>query len=390
MSRPIRGLRRGSSRLPRALIGAPPLIVAVGLSAWAGGVLGTGIAASPPARKAPPEASQFKVVNNTTTCAPATVTATYQSNYSRTPVAGYYVTTTSVGSVPAGCNGDTLTVDLTNSSNQTIGTGTRPISSTPVVVQMGPSGGLHPYARDVTGITIIFSSNTIHGNVEVDKGQAFNCTGGMTINGNVTVDRDGDFTGTHCTINGNLTSAGTASLDSSTVTGNVETSAGLLTLTSQTSVGGNVHAHGGGPVTVTNSSVTGDLQLQSLTSATAGMVCATRVNHDVSLQGSAEPFLLGGSSGCPENKIGGNLLVQSNTGKLTIGAGNASSSAASGMGNMASGNIQVQNNTTGKGSTLAGNWAGGNCTLQNDNPVIQVPSSTSNVASKNNKCRVGA
>jgi hypothetical protein len=56
----------------------------------------------------------------------------------------------------------------------------------------------------------------------------------------------------------------------------------------------------------------------------------------------------------------GNLVVQSDSGKVTVGA--------PGFGNTASVGIEVENNTG--GGTLAANGTTGVCLLQNDSPGI--------------------
>lgn len=375
----MRRLRRTSrsAGVPpaRARLSGSKLVAAFVATTVTGGLLGS-LAGTPPTPAAPRSnpigSGDFHVVSTTSTCAPTAMSVGhYLATYSKTPSPGYYVNGATVGGIPATCNGDSVTVALINSLNQTIGTGTAPTGSTSVAVSIGPNGSLYPLAHDVVSVTVTISSNTVDGNVEVANGQTFSCSSGMTINGNVTVDAGGTFVGLSCTVTGNVVSAGKVTLTSSTV-------------------GGNLQPGGGGPVKISGSTVGGNLQVQGLTNAAQAMICASNVKGSLSWQSSSEPVQLGGSSGCPGNAIGKDFTVQSNTGVLTIGSGSADANGAAGPGNTTQGNISVQSNTVSSSSTLAGNWAGGNCTLQNDNPKVVVPSSTSNVARNSNKCQVSA
>jgi hypothetical protein len=162
------------------------------------------------------------------------------------------------------------------------------------------------------------------------------------------------------------------------VTGNVQQQNGGLSLGPATGVKGNVQATGGGPFCSQGTSGTQgqvqvklNLTVQSLTSSTTSSVCATTVGNNLQWQQNASPGLVGS---CGGNTILGNLLVQNNSGNVTIGA--------PGAGNRVSGNISVSGNTG--GGTMTGNTASGNCLLSADKPGII---GTSNTTGKgNNQC----
>ena len=326
------------------------------------------IASESPAPHADGGAPAIRLVSASVSCVPTNVAVTYQSSYAKNASPAYYVTESTVTGIPAACEGDWVSVALTNSAKQTIGSGSVGISATAMAVAISPNGTLYPLAHNVTGVSVSFYSNVLNGNLEVKKGQTYNCSF-LTVSGSVTVDVGGSFNGSWCTVTGNLGSSGTASLVHS-------------------SINGNLQATGPGSLSVSSSSVGGNLQVQSLTGSTGAVICTTGVKNGLNVQSVSVPVQLGGSSACLGNTIMGNLIVQSNTGRLTIGSGTASPSNAAGTGNTASGNIVVQSNSVSTTSTLGGNWAGGNCILTGNNPKVTVTSATSNYAGGNNNCKV--
>jgi hypothetical protein len=197
--------------------------------------------------------------------------------------------------------------------------------------------------------TIYRTGTTYNGNYEVTNGQSLWLDGG-TINGNVTVDGGGQFAATGGTITGNIQSTGgPAAMSGTTVKGNVQTQNGGLALGPGTSIGGNAQAQGGGPFcsdgTPANGSLPAvpvqvklNLQGQGLTSTSTSSVCATTVGNNLQWLSNGSPSVLGT---CGANKILGNLIVQYNTGNITVGASGTTN------GNATSGNIIVQSNTGG-------------------------------------------
>lgn len=305
--------------------------------------------------------------------------------YTAAPQSGglFVVTRATVTGLDSTCDGATLTVVLQNSSGASISgdTGSTMVTGPTAMVDITPP----PPAAQVANVSLLLTSQTVTGSFEVASGQTYSCTN-LTIIGNVTVDAGATFNGLYCTVSGNVSSAGSVSLADTTVTGSLQSTAGSVKLISGSVVGGNLTATSGGPVNVRASTVNGNVTLQNLTSTAVGTVCSTSVKGALTLQNDAESLQLGGSDACPGNTVSKNLTVQSNTGRLTIGAGNATSSGDAPDGNSASGNINVQSNSVGNSSTMGGNWAGGNCTLGSDSPPIVV--SGSNVAVHTDNCQV--
>ncbi|HZU73395.1 MAG TPA: hypothetical protein VE990_11560 [Acidimicrobiales bacterium] len=312
----------------------------------------------------------------------------YQASYRSTPVPGYYVASATVEGIPAPCVGDDVSLSVANSTGQSIGSGGPiGIGTSTVSVPISKVGQYYPTAHDVTSVTVTFTSLIVASNLEITSGTRYTCSTGLKINANVTVDTGGTFVGNGCIVNGNITSSGSVTFAGGKLSGNLQASAGDLAVSSGAAIGGNLQISGGGPISAAQSTVGGFLQIQGVVGSVTATICGMAVKGNLTVQSTAEPLQLGGSRSCNGNTIGNNMTVQSNSGELTLGSGLASASGPSSTGNGASGNIQVQSNT-GSASTFAGNWSGGNCTLSQDDPVIGVPSPTSNFAKKNNKCKV--
>lgn len=230
-----------------------------------------------------------------------------------------------------------------------------------------------------TAGTII--TGTISGNYTVPSGASVWLNNG-TINGNVTVLGNGSFAATGGTVNGSITSSGgPIAIAGTTVTGNVQNTNGGLSLGPSTLIKGNAQATGSGVFcsegasgTQAQVSVRGNLQVQNLTGTTPATACATTVGNNLLWQNNAVPSFIGLS--CGGNTILGNMNVQNNSGKLTIG------DAVNAAGNKVSGNTNVNGNTG--GGTLINTSSAGTCTLSGDKPGI---AGTSNTAAKgNNQC----
>ena len=184
--------------------------------------------------------------------------------------------------------------------------------------------------------------------ITVGKGVTCNLTAGTVVSGNVTVQAGGTLIDHGATIAGNVSAAGASA----------------------------VRIDGGG-------SISGNVTIQGLTGALGdgrNAVCNTSVKGNVQVQsnGSGAPVDIGNVGSCsggPALTVAGNLQAKSNAGVLRIG------------GNSATGNIDVESNTG--GGTLAANAAKGNCTLKNDVPAI-VGSSNTVGAGKTNTCNASA
>jgi hypothetical protein len=230
--------------------------------------------------------------------------------------------------------------------------------------------------------TIIKAGSVYNGNLTIGNGSSVWLDGG-TINGNITVGGTGEFAATGGVITGNVqSSGGPIAISGTAVSGNVQSTGGGLSLGPSTVVKGNTQIQGGGPFCSRGASPTqgqvqvrGNLQVQSLTSATVASVCSTTVGNNLLWQYNASPGLIGS---CGANTVLGNLQVQYNSGQVTIGA--------TGSGNATSGNTLVQSNTG--GGTLTGNSSGGNCLLSGDKPGIVGSGNTAKGA--NNQCNTGS
>ena len=234
------------------------------------------------------------------------------------------------------------------------------------------------------------TTGTSKGNLEVKSGTTW--LEGATINGNVTVDANATLLASLGSITGNVTSSGgTIDLEGTSVGGNVQTTNASLGLGPSTNVGGNVQPTGGTVMCSSGSSagavhIGNGFQIQSLGATTNPVtICNTQITGNLQYTSNAAPAIFGGSSGCTGNTVGGNLQVQTNTAKVTIGGG----VAGSGYGNTAGGNIQVSGNTLKSGtyppySTLTNNKStGGNCQLSGNTPGIV---GSANSAAKQNTC----
>jgi hypothetical protein len=236
------------------------------------------------------------------------------------------------------------------------------VTSTSPVVTDTLSGCVNAQTAGAT--TILKTGQTYNGNYTVGSGSSLWLDGG-TINGDVTVSGTGQFAATGGAVNGSVqSSGGPVAMAGTTVTGNVQQQNGGLALGPATQIKGNAQAGGGGPVCAQGSSsgqgqvqVQGNLTVQTLTSVTTSSVCNTTVGNNLQWQSNASPGLIGA---CGGNVILGNLLVQNNSGALTIGA--------SAGANAVSGNVTVSGNTG--GGTLTGNKTSGNCQLTGDKPGI--------------------
>ena len=184
--------------------------------------------------------------------------------------------------------------------------------------------------------------------ITVGKGVTCNLTAGTVVSGNVTVQAGGTLIDHGATIAGNVSAAGASA----------------------------VRIDGGG-------SISGNVTIQGLTGALGDgrdAVCNTSVKGNVQVQsnGSGAPVDIGNVGSCsggPALTVAGNLQAKSNAGVLRIG------------GNSVSGNIDVESNTG--GGTLAANAAKGNCTLKSDVPAI-VGSGNTVGAGKTNTCNASA
>lgn len=230
-----------------------------------------------------------------------------------------------------------------------------------------------------SGATTILTG-TYTGNYEVKNGTSLWIDGG-TVTGNVTVDATGQLAGSNGTIQGNLTSSGGAvALQGTALSGNLTNTNAPLSLGPGTTVTGNVMVSGNAvacAIGVTSQvvNVSGNFTIQSVTNSTTDTVCSTTIVKSFTYQSNGSPAVIGASTGCAGNTVGGNFTVQSNTAKVTVGA------TGTGNGNAVTGNIMVSGNTG--GGTLTNNSAGGNCALSNDKPGI---AGTSNTAKGNNSC----
>ena len=254
-------------------------------------------------------------------------------------------------------------------------------SSTSQIVSDTLSGCVSVPTRQAT--TIWGQGTTISGNYTVAGGASLWLSGG-TINGNVTVAAGGQLAISGGTVNGNVQSTGGAiAISGATITGNLQMTSGGLSLGPSAVVKGNVQAQGGGPLCSQGASPTqgqvqirGNLLVQSITSQTTSSVCSTNVGTNLIWQNNSSTGLIGS---CGGNIILGNLQVQNNTGKVTVGAG-------PGNGNVTSGNTIVQSNTG--GGSLSGNSSGGNCLLSSNAPGIV--GSGNSATGHNNQCNARA
>ncbi len=232
------------------------------------------------------------------------------------------------------------------------------------------------------GSSVTTVTGTYSGNYVVANGTTLYLKGG-TVSGNVTVGATGSFFAQGGTVGGNVqSSGGPVSLQGTTVDGNVTTQGASLALGPTTHVKGNVQVTGGATLCSSGNTqqgsvqIAGNLQVESLgASSNPTTICDSAVSGNFLYEDDAAPGVFGGSIACSGNSVGGNLQVQDNTGKVTIGG--------TGYGNTVKGNIQVNNNTG--GGTLTDNSAGGNCQLQSDSPGIVGSGNTAGGQNTGNK-----
>jgi hypothetical protein len=230
--------------------------------------------------------------------------------------------------------------------------------------------------------TILRQGQTYSGNYTVNSGSSLWLNGGV-INGNVTVLGNGQFAATGGTVNGNVqSSGGPVAIAGTVITGNVQQQNGGLSLGPSTLIKGNAQDQGGGPFCSQGMSgsqgqvqVKLNLTIQNLTSSTTSSVCYSTVGNNLQWQQNSSAGLIGS---CGGNTVLGNLLVQTNSGNVIIGA--------AGSGNKVSGNINVSGNTG--GGTITSNAASGNCQLSGDKPGIVGSANTTGKG--NNQCNTGA
>lgn len=234
-------------------------------------------------------------------------------------------------------------------------------SSAPLIENVNQQIGA--CSGSVAGATVI--TGTYSTNYEVKNGTTLWLDGG-TIKGNVTVDATGQFTATGGTIKGAVASlGGPVSIQGTAVGGSLTGTNATVGVGRGTRVGGILQMNGGAAACLDGSStntvqVAQSVQISSLSGSTQSSVCAATISGNLVFTGNSTPAIMGGSSSCAGNAIGGTLQVQTNGGMLTIGA--------AGSGNVATDNISVQNNTG--GGTLTGNSAGGSCTLSGNSPKM--------------------
>lgn len=120
------------------------------------------------------------------------------------------------------------------------------------------------------------------------------------------------------------------------VTGNITLRGGALTLSNVT-ITGDVQVQNGGVVSIGPGTVIGgNLQIQNVPAAgmSASQVCGSAVKGNVQVQNNGIPVAIGSNSPvCAGNAISGNLQTQNNAGATVI------------LNNTVNGNLQDQNNT---------------------------------------------
>jgi hypothetical protein len=252
------------------------------------------------------------------------------------------------------------------------------VTSTSPIVTSTLSGCVNVQTTGAS--TIIAAGQTITGNYTVPSGSSVWLNGG-TINGNVTVLGNGQFAATGGTVTGSVqSSGGPVALSGTTVGGNVQQQNGGLSLGPATIIRGNAQDIGGGPFCSQGTSgsqgqvqIKLNLTVQSLSSTTTSSVCSTTVGNNLQWQSNSSPGVIGS---CGGNTVLGNLIVQNNSGTVTIGATDISNA------NHVSGNVTVSGNTG--GGTIINNSITGNCLLNGDKPGIV--GSANNTGKGNNQC----
>ena len=129
------------------------------------------------------------------------------------------------------------------------------------------------------------------------------------------------------------------------VTGNVQQNGGNLELLESAEVGGNLQITGASTFTTCPGVVIkGNLQVQNLPAGTVqNQICGSDVQGNLQFQNSGTALLIGASSACAGNTVGGNLQDNNNTAPTQV------------FDNTINGNLQCQNNTsiTGGGNTAS-------------------------------------
>lgn len=246
-----------------------------------------------------------------------------------------------------------------------------------------------------TGTTVYTITGTYGGNYTVLSGKILYLDGG-TITGNVTVNSGGSLVTSGGTIQGNLTSSGgTIEFQgATTVNGNIQATDSQFVAAAGTLIRGNLSVTGDSVFCSLGTStqavtIQGNVSVQSLSNgATIQYICSTTVNGNVSYEDNGSTGIIGGTSTCGGNTIGGNLTITSNTGPLTIGnnkvngniAIQSNTAAVTITSNNANGTITVSGNL---GGTMTSNSANGTCSLSGDNPKI---TASGNTAKGTNTC----
>jgi hypothetical protein len=109
----------------------------------------------------------------------------------------------------------------------------------------------------------------------------------------------------------------------------------VRTLAAPFGFGGKVQTAGPSTFTIgPGTSISGNLQIQNLPTSTAQVqICGSKVRRNLQVQNSGIALLIGASSSCPGNTLGGNLQVNNNSAPIGI------------TDNMVAGNLQVNSNT---------------------------------------------
>jgi hypothetical protein len=194
-----------------------------------------------------------------------------------------------------------------------------------------------------SGQTCIFVSGGITGNVTVNGGSL--TLSNATVGGNVTGQGNVTITGT-AHVNGNVTlSGGQLSASGGAIGGSVTLNGGSSLTLGSASVGGSLVMNSGGTFSIgPSAAINGSLTIQAGPAGSAqNQVCGANVKGNATLQSNAGAVQIGSAvpSACAGNTIGGNLVVQQNTGSIGVFA------------NAVTGNLVCQNNSsiTGNGNT---------------------------------------
>jgi hypothetical protein len=156
------------------------------------------------------------------------------------------------------------------------------------------------------------------------------------------------------------------------IEGNVQLNGGNLSLTN-TIVTGNVQLQGGGTFSIgPSATVNGNLQIQNIPAGAAqNQVCDTEIKGNLQFQNNGTAVDIGSaSSTCTGNGIGGDLQVQNNSAAVTA------------IGNTVGGNLQVSNNTA--DTTVNDNTVNGNLQDNNNSAPTTV---FDNTVSNNLQCQ---